>query len=340
MLELHVVRLASEKYDLLSLDPESLVAASFLQLLKPGEWQVVPGDAFLSPDGELPYLKDGSERFTSSNILPHLLRSSSSKLSRVDLAQSRALHSLLDTTLLPLVLHSLYSLPTNWTFIRPLVASALPFPSKLYRPEQLRQSSKYIVDATHPDWWGLGGEAEKEEEEERRRRKAMLETGAEGWKERKDEERKEGKQRIKKAFGETKIACEAREVFLTFESALAASSTPYFLSSPEPTPLDAHLSALLSVVLFLPLPNPLLSDLVNASFPRLWSHANLLRRSLWAERPRPTLAPPITSSLSSTFADFVPSSPWDSWSSQGGTVRGSEKNKKKTKKEEEFERKR
>lgn len=71
MLELHVVRGASRKYDLLSLDPESLgtrslqlcavselirfagppVAASYLQLLKPGEWQVVPSDASSSPDG-------------------------------------------------------------------------------------------------------------------------------------------------------------------------------------------------------------------------------------------------------------------------------------------------
>lgn len=89
--------------------------------------------------------------------------------------------------------------------MRPLIAAELGFPGRFYVPEQLRQSSKYIVDSTHPTWWGLGGEAEKDEEDERRRRKTMLETGADGWKARKDDERKEGKERIKKAFGESKV---------------------------------------------------------------------------------------------------------------------------------------
>ena len=90
--------------------------------------------------------------------------------------------------------------------MRPLIAAELPFPSRFYRPEQLRQSAKFLVDATHPEWWGLGGEAEKEEEEERRRKKSMLETGADGWKARKEDERKEDKERIKKAFGESKVS--------------------------------------------------------------------------------------------------------------------------------------
>ncbi|KAL8278402.1 hypothetical protein RQP46_009092 [Phenoliferia psychrophenolica] len=338
MIELHVhfIRAASQ-YDLLSLDPESLVAASYLQLLKAGEWHIVPSDPSSSPDGELPFIKDGLERYSASSILPHLLRSAPLKLSRADIADGRAFHSLLDTTLLPLTLHSLYSLPLNWGFVRPLIAGDLPFPTRFYRPEQLRQAAKYIVDATHPEWWGLGGEAEKEEEEERRRKKAMLETGAEGWKARKDDERKEGKERIKKAFGESKIASAAREVFLALESTLAASSTPYFLSSPEPTPLDAHLSALLSVALFLPLPTPLLSDLVNASYPRLWSHANLLRRILWSERPPPPVVAPTPLNWGATAADFLPT--W-AWGPSEGTVRRSEKDKKKTKKEQEFETKR
>lgn len=99
----------------------------------------------------------------------------------------------------------LSQLPSNWAFVRPLLVKELPYPAAFYQPEQLRQSAKFVVDATHPSWWGLGGEAEKEEEEERRRKRVMLETGTDGWKSRKDEERKEGKEKMKKTFGEGKV---------------------------------------------------------------------------------------------------------------------------------------
>lgn len=75
MLELHIVRASKgvfAEYDLVSLDPDSLgkllfselpcssrladsrcssVAASYLQLFKPGEWEIVPSDTSLSPNG-------------------------------------------------------------------------------------------------------------------------------------------------------------------------------------------------------------------------------------------------------------------------------------------------
>lgn len=38
----------------------------------------------------------------------------------------------------------------------------------------------------------------------------------------------------------------------------------------------------MSLVLYLPLPTPILADLINASFPRLWAHSALLRRTLWS----------------------------------------------------------
>lgn len=72
----------------------------------------------------------------------------------------------------------------------------------------------------------------------------------------------------------------------------------------RPTPLDAHLSALLSLVLYLPLPTPILADLINASFPRLWAHSALLRRTLWSPDsvPMPKLASAASSSSSSPSA--------------------------------------
>ncbi|KAM0752351.1 hypothetical protein T439DRAFT_324425 [Meredithblackwellia eburnea MCA 4105] len=347
MLELHVVRAKSEKYDLECLDPDSLVAASYLQLLRPSEWTIVASDPSLSPNGALPYLKDGLDRYSASSILPHLLRTSPSTLSPKTEAEARAFHAFLDTNLLPLTLHTFFSLPQNWTFVRPLIAESLPFPSKFYQPEQLRQSAKFVVDANHPGWWGMGGETEKDEEDERKRRKAMLDTGIEGFKERKEGERKEGKEKMKKAFGESKISVAARNILLSLESTLAASSTPFFHSSSVPTPLDAHLSSLLSLVLFLPLPTPILSDLINSSFPRLWSHTNLLRRTLWSERPRPPLPDGTTRSpsvsWSQTIADFTPSfSLFDYLSSENGTRRASlkKKDKPKSKQEKDFERKR
>ena len=89
------------------------------------------------------------------------------------------------------------------------------------------------------------------------------------------------------------------------------------------------------MVLFLPLPTPLLSDLVNASFPRLWSHANLLRRILWSERPPPPLAAATPLNWTATLGDFLPT-----WGTSEGTVRRSEKSKKKTAKELSFDRQR
>ncbi|GAA5861733.1 hypothetical protein JCM8547_000718 [Rhodosporidiobolus lusitaniae] len=302
-LELHALA-GSPTHDLPTLDPESLVAASYLQLLHPGEWTLVPcSDPSRSPSGSFPVLKHGADEFTGSGILNHLLQTSQSS-QQVKASDEKAFQALLDRTVLPLVLHSLYSLPNNWHFTRSLLVPSLPFPTNFYRPGQLRQAAHDLIDATHPNWWGLGGEAEKEEEAERRRKRALLESGTEGIKERRDETRREGKERVKKTFGEGKIVSAARAVFTALETTLAASSTPFFFSSSSPTPLDAHLSALLSLVLYLPLPQPLLADLINASFPRLWAHSALLRRTLWSPESAP---PPSTPSASSASSSSPPS---------------------------------
>ncbi|GAA5878481.1 hypothetical protein JCM3774_006415 [Rhodotorula dairenensis] len=280
-LELHVLP-GSRTHDLASLDPDSLVAASYLQLLRPGQYSLVH-----SPDRDLPLLVHASQRIPASAILHHLESIADapspapSAPAAAAAADAKAYHALLDQTVLPLVLHSLYSLPQNWAFVRALLAPGLPFPTAFFRPNALRAAARETVEASHPDWWGLGGEAEREAEQERKRKKALLETGIEGVKERKEGERRDGKERMKKTFGEGKIVSAARQVFTALESTLAASSTPFFFSSSTPTPLDAHLSALLSLVLYLPLPTPILADLINASFPRLWAHAALLRRTLW-----------------------------------------------------------
>lgn len=208
-IELHALP-GSRTHDLASLDPDSLVAASYLQLLTPGQWTLVP-----SHETDLPALKHASQRIPSSAILHHLeaiAQPSATPANAAAAADARAFHALLDQTVLPLVLHSLYSLPQNWIYVRALLAPELPFPTAFYRPNALRAAAQHTVDAAHPDWWGLGGEAEREAEEERRRKKALLETGIEGVKERKEGERREGKERMKKTFGEGKVRAHMRLV--------------------------------------------------------------------------------------------------------------------------------
>ncbi|GAA5830247.1 hypothetical protein JCM3766R1_002839 [Sporobolomyces carnicolor] len=312
-LELHALA-GSETHDLASLDPQSLVAAAYLQLLQPGEWDLVPcSDPAKSPSGSLPFLRHGLDTFTGSAILHHLQQIApvENDARRATNSDARAFQSLLETTVLPLVLHSLYSLPQNWNFVRSLLVPQLPFPTAFYRPAQIRDAAQGVVTSLHSEWWGLGGEAEREEEMQQKRKKALLDTGVEGLKERREEARKEGKERMRKTFGEGKIVATARDVFASLEATLAASSTPFFFSSPSATPLDAQLSSLLSLVLFLPLPTPLLADLINASFPRLWTHTALLRRTLWSPDTvalprRPASTSSTSPSLVSVFRDLVP----------------------------------
>lgn len=205
-IELHALP-GSRTHDLASLDPDSLVAASYLQLLTPGQWTLVH-----SHEPDLPALKHANQRIPSSAILHHLQAiaqppsTPANPANAAAAADAKAFHALLDQTVLPLVLHSLYSLPQNWIYVRALLAPELPFPTAFYRPNALRAAAQHTVEAAHPDWWGLGGEAEREAEEERRRKKALLETGIEGVKERKEGERREGKERMKKTFGEGKVS--------------------------------------------------------------------------------------------------------------------------------------
>ncbi|TNY21583.1 hypothetical protein DMC30DRAFT_415861, partial [Rhodotorula diobovata] len=237
-LQLHALP-GSPKHDLASLDPDSLVAASYLQLLHPGNWALVstpdPGSSSSPSQPVLHSVNSGGDTWTGSAILHHLVETTPLQLPHLDpnaRADARALHALLDASLLPLVLHSLYSLPHNWAFVRSLLVPSLPFPTAFTRPNALRTAARDTVDATHPGWWGLGGEADAEADEERRRKKALLETGIEGIKERGDLARRDGKERVKKTFGEGKIVAAARELFTALESTLASSSTPFFFSSP------------------------------------------------------------------------------------------------------------
>lgn len=189
--------------DLPSLDPLSLVAASYCQLLIPDEWQLFESiDPAASPSGQLPYLVHDEHVYAGAAILQHLVSLQPSTTSTPEAAAFRAL---LDQDILPLVLHSLFSLPKNYTFIRTLLCASLPFPTNLYRPETLRASAKSIVEASHEEWWNLGGEAEKDEEDERRRKRVLLESGPDGMK-RKAEEKKEGKEKMKRAFGEGRVS--------------------------------------------------------------------------------------------------------------------------------------
>jgi len=52
----------------------------------------------------------------------------------------------------------------------------------------------------------MGGEAERDEEAAKRQKRALVGSGIEGMKERLDEQKKEGKEKMKRAFGEGKVS--------------------------------------------------------------------------------------------------------------------------------------
>jgi hypothetical protein len=120
---------------------------------------------------------------------------------------SLALQSHLSTTLTPLILHSLFSIPSNWAFLRPQLAASLPFPTNLYTPEVLRAEAKQIVLSNDllNTLWGTGGVVESDQETDRRRQRLLLEKGGEAWTERDNEKSKENKKEMKATFDRDRV---------------------------------------------------------------------------------------------------------------------------------------
>lgn len=127
MLELFVLP-GSNKYDLPSLDGASLVSASYVQLATEGDFvlrectdssqspngqpcqpvrQATAGLTDSFPTGALPFLKDGDLLIGEQQILGHLASRTKRPLAKS--SGDIAFHALIDSQLLPLVLHSLYS---------------------------------------------------------------------------------------------------------------------------------------------------------------------------------------------------------------------------------------
>ena len=93
-------------HGLASIDPACSVVASYCQLLlSPDDFEIVECSDF---NESLPFLKHGERTYAASAILPYLLQQNlQEKTPGVD--DSRAIHSLLNFDILPLVLHSLFS---------------------------------------------------------------------------------------------------------------------------------------------------------------------------------------------------------------------------------------
>lgn len=74
----------------------------------------------------------------------------------------------------------------------------------------------------------------------------------------------------------------------------------WLTKTPRPTSLDLQLYAHLSLLLSIPLPNPLLGDLVKSSFPGLAAHHARLSAIIPWETFTPTLAPDVASRSAGT----------------------------------------
>lgn len=208
-------------------DPVTLINLSYCTLLIPNAFTLVYSHRELCTvlpcltsctadkaiihgiESDVPRLQlSPTESYSADQILPFLLSLSTSSTSpspQLPL-DAPAFHSLITSTLTPLILCALYSLPENWNSLRPSLSAALPFPLSFYTPEVMRNNARAFVDAADSTLWGLGGQAEKDQEDERRRTRLLLETGTEAWKERQDQQRQANKKQIENTFGKTRVS--------------------------------------------------------------------------------------------------------------------------------------
>lgn len=131
MIELHILSIiTSNDSNLITLDLNSLINLNYLKLIKLSnsstieveeEFKIIKHNSpNLTSNGyNLPYLKINKDLIINSNsILNYLLNDSKLEilnLSELNLSESIALHSYLNSNLLPLILNSLYSV-SNFSY--------------------------------------------------------------------------------------------------------------------------------------------------------------------------------------------------------------------------------
>ncbi|KDQ17975.1 hypothetical protein BOTBODRAFT_29290 [Botryobasidium botryosum FD-172 SS1] len=280
------------KWDLPSLDPSCLAAVLYLQLAFPGNYAIAEcTNPDFSPTGQLPYLTHGLHAVAPlpsiisylSSLDPNAVAEwkreappanptlDANNLTPLEAQQSVAWRSYIDSHLGDLVAHSFYALyPNYYELTRPTLAEVLPFPHKYYIPGRLREVYRPRLEAA--GLWDVDEQME-EFKLERDATKISAESPSDT---------------IKKTFATEKIVERARGVFDLISSIL--SDKPFFYQN-QPTKLDITLASYTLLILNAPLPNPLLKNLLDESYPTLVAHARLVQsRAISPETP---LAPKL-----------------------------------------------
>lgn len=246
-------------------------------------------------------------------------------------AQSRAvaLQALLDDVLSDVVLHSLFSLPSNF---QALTAPSLAPPGRRFAlpsslPRRLRTAVRMRLQSERIGLWGVGGSWEREEAREARR-----------WNSRAGlEQAKEARTLAPGVVGNTAhaddvreqwershLASRARSLFRTVDAFLGDAR--FFFGCDAPSSSDARLYSLLAPLLHATpsLPMPLLRDLLSAEFPRLVQHTDRMRDTLWGGpavapdhwawmRDPDLLKPPSLLAMLRRGTSWSPRSLWQRW---------------------------
>ncbi|WVQ99734.1 hypothetical protein IAU59_006876 [Kwoniella sp. CBS 9459] len=327
-------------------DAESLYYASLFQLACPGRWAITNGDWALN-GGKLPYITHLGHQIRP-NHLPslHLFEDIDAGLSREDQVDSLCWKAYIEQNVVDIINHTFYSLPPNYPeTIAKSQSKDLTFPENQYIPQRLRSIVKSRLQ--HVGLWGVGGlNAGDATDEDRQRLDEAFVVGPagtlaprawSGWRAGKDMEDRRRK------WGEQELEKRIKTVFDPLVRRL--KDRPYFFGD-RPTTLDIALFAQLTFVLTPTLPNPLLPDILRASYPELIEHHDRLLSLLfpsgsWSSIPIANDGVTRQSQQrKQTYYDMFTSwIPYNGRATSGNGVNGKEAKKDgKSAKEKQFER--
>ncbi|TFK55127.1 hypothetical protein OE88DRAFT_1674733 [Heliocybe sulcata] len=288
------------RWGLISIDPQCIAAALYLQLTVPGEFSIAEcTNPDISPSGKLPFVTDGMHsvsplasiiKFVSHRRLgesppdggTHHVNDLDVELTTHERAQKAAWCAHIESQVGDLLGHAMYSMEVNWReLVGPTLAGMLPVPQRYYVPARIRDIYKPRLEAS--ELWDVPGEEVEEKPK---------------FGEKKKEEAKEHK--FKQVFQREKVVEKARACLDIYARLLGRKR---FFFHDRPTTLDVVLASHILLLINPPYPDPLLKSLVTDSYPELASHA----RSVYsAAFPSSEAYPALASQAQNSFKALIP----------------------------------
>ena len=191
-------------------------------------------------------------------------------------ASAYAVHAALDDVLSDLVLHTLFSLPSNFQKVTcQALTQRTTIPSSL--PRRMRAAVRARLESPHISLWGMGGSWDREERQEAQRWQASA-----GLTEARDPLTcmpRKGfypslTSDMREEWERSRIATRARRVL---------SAVAKYASLHTATPADARLYSLLAPLLYVEWPVDTLPALIRNEFPGLVEHTHRMHHLLWQD---------------------------------------------------------